>query len=41
MAVRDEQLITASIETGLIEQSVVDQLRLSARRERVPLLSKF
>lgn len=41
MAVRDEQLITASIETGLIEQSVVDQLRLSARRERVPLLSKI
>ncbi|WP_273150276.1 GspE/PulE family protein [Methylophaga thiooxydans] len=41
MAVRDEQLITASIETGLVEQSVVDQLRLSARRERVPLLSKI
>jgi type IV pilus assembly protein PilB len=41
MAVRDEQLITASIETGLIEQSTVDQLRLSARRERVPLLSKI
>jgi type IV pilus assembly protein PilB len=41
MAVRDEQLITASIETGLIEQSTVDQLRLSARRERVPLLAKI
>jgi type IV pilus assembly protein PilB len=41
MAVRDEQLITASIETGLIEQSTVEQLRLSARRERVPLLSKI
>jgi type IV pilus assembly protein PilB len=41
MAVRDEQLITASIETGLIEQSTVEQLRLTARRERVPLLSKI
>lgn len=40
MAVRDEQLITASIETGLIEESTVAQLRLSSRRERVPLLSK-
>jgi type IV pilus assembly protein PilB len=40
MAVRDEQLIKASVETGLIEQSVVDQLRLNARRERVPLISK-
>lgn len=41
MAVRDEQLITASIETGLIEHATVDQLRLTARRERVPLLSKI
>lgn len=41
MAVRDEQLITASIETGLIEQSTVEQLRLASRRERVPLLSKI
>lgn len=40
MAVRDEQLLKASVETGLLEQSVVDQLRLTARRERVPLLSK-
>ncbi len=41
MAVRDEQLITASIETGLIEQTTVDQLRLAARRERLPLLGKI
>lgn len=40
MAVRDEQLIKASIETGLIEESAVAQLRLAARREQVPLLSK-
>jgi type IV pilus assembly protein PilB len=41
MAVRDEQLIRAGIETGLIEESTVEQLRLLARRERVPLLSKL
>lgn len=41
MAVRDEQLIRAGVETGLIEQSTVEQLRLTARRERVPLLSKL
>lgn len=41
MAVRDEQLIRAGVETGLIEQSTVEQLRLIARRERVPLLSKL
>ncbi len=41
MAVRDEQLIRAGIETGLIEESAVEQLRLVARRERVPLLSKL
>ena len=40
MAVRDEQLIKASVETGLIEESAVAQLRLAARREQVPLLSK-
>lgn len=41
MAVRDEQLISAGIETGLIEQSMVDQFRMTARREHVPLLSKI
>ncbi len=41
MAVRDEQLIRAGVETGLIEESTVEQLRLIARRERVPLLSKL
>jgi len=41
MAVRDEQLIRAGVETGLIEESTVEQLRLIARRERVPLVSKL
>jgi type IV pilus assembly protein PilB len=41
MAVRDEQLIRAGVDTGLIEESTVEQLRLIARRERVPLLSKL
>lgn len=41
MAVRDEQLIRAGVQTGLIEESTVEQLRLIARRERVPLVSKL
>lgn len=41
MAVRDEQLIRAGVETGLIEESTLEQLRLIARKERVPLLSKL
>lgn len=41
MAITDEQLIRAGVDTGLIDQSTVDQLRLSARRERMPLLAKI
>lgn len=38
MAVSDEQLIKAGVEAGLLEQSIVDKLRVAARRERQPLV---
>lgn len=41
MAVTDEQLITAGIDTGLINRAEVDKMRLTARRERVSLVSKI
>lgn len=41
MAVTDDQLITAGIDTGLLLQADIDQLRIKARRERMPLLSKI
>lgn len=40
MAVTDQQLITAGIDTGLLNRAEVDKLRLDARRERVSLVSK-
>lgn len=41
MAVTDDQLVSAGIDTGLLIQSDVDLLRTKARRERMPLLSKI
>ena len=41
MAVTDDQLISAGIDTGLLAQIDIDQLRVKARRERMPLLSKI
>jgi len=37
MALTEQQLIDASIRTGLVEANVVEQLRLKARRERMSL----
>ncbi len=41
MAVTDDQLLSAGIDTGLLLQADIDQLRVKARRERMPLLSKI
>ena len=41
MAVTDDQLVSAGIDTGLLLQADIDQLRVKARRERMPLLSKI
>ena len=38
MALTDEQLLTAGTRTGLIEAAVLERLRLTARRQHLPLL---
>jgi type IV pilus assembly protein PilB len=38
MALTDEQLLTAGSRTGLIEAAVLERLRLTARRQHIPLL---
>ncbi|MCX4189165.1 GspE/PulE family protein [Methylophaga sp. OBS3] len=39
MAVTDEQLIKAGLDTGLLEQSTIDALRAVSRRQRQPILA--
>ncbi|AFJ01441.1 Type IV fimbrial assembly, ATPase PilB [Methylophaga frappieri] len=40
MAITDDQLIKAGIDTGLLAQPEIDELRIKSRRERTPILGK-
>lgn len=41
MALTDELLFQAGIATGLLDAETIDRLKLEARRQRVPILSKI
>jgi type IV pilus assembly protein PilB len=38
MAVSDEQLIEAGVQTNLVEPQTLEKLRINARKQRLPIL---